>query len=361
MKYLLYTLEYPPFKGGVANYYKNLIDFWPEKNIEILDNNNNELINNKLFFLKWLPAFFVLKKRVKNHKINHIIVGQILPLGTTVWFLSKIIKLRYSVILHGMDFTYALKKTRKKILSKLILSNAEKIICGNNYLADLIKKQFPDLTNKIKVVNPGIDTRVKINNNLVDKIKNNYQLDNKFVLFSLGRLVKRKGIDRVIDALPKVLKNIPNLQYFIAGTGPDEEYLKNILQQNKTVIQNVTFLGQISEEEKWAWLNLCDTFILPSRQINDDFEGFGIVYLEANLMSKSVIASNSGGVGDAVQDNFNGLLVNPNDSNNIAETIVKIANNQNLNKKLGEQGRERVVRQFNWQNQIKILYNYLNS
>ncbi len=361
MKYLLFTLEYPPFKGGVANYYKNIVEYWPTNDIDVLHNNNNQLINSNLFTLKWTPAIFSLRKQLKKNVDNYIIVGQILPLGTVTWLLSKIIKFKYSIILHGMDFTYAMRKSRKKFITKLILINADKIICANNYLANLVKKQFPKLADKIKVVNPGVDAEIKVNNDIKTKLKNTHNLANKFILFSLGRLVKRKGIDRILEALPKIIKTIPNLKYFIVGAGPDEKYLKNILAKNKSAIQNTTFLGQISDEEKWAWLSLCHAFILPTRQIGDDFEGFGIVFLEANLMSKPVIAGDSGGVRDAVQDNLNGLMVNPESKTSITNAIIKIANNQILREKLGEQGRERTIKQFNWQNQTKKLYNYLNN
>jgi phosphatidylinositol alpha-1,6-mannosyltransferase len=360
MKYLLYTLEYPPFKGGVANYYENLVKFWPGKNIKVLNNNDEQLINNRLLILKWLPAFFVLRKKIQENKIGYILVGHILPLGTTTWLLSKISSCKYSIILHGLDFTSAIKKPRKKILTSLILSSAETIICGNNYLADLVKQKFPKISKKIKVVNPAA-AEIEPDNFLVKKIKEKYQLENKFVLFSLGRLVKRKGIDKTIEALAKIKKDLPNIKYFIAGAGPDEKYLKEILSQNTDLAKDIMFLGQISEIEKWTWFTICDAFILPSREINNDFEGFGIVYLEANLAGKPVIAGDSGGVRDAVQNNLNGLLVNSKDSNAIADAILKIYKNSDLSKKLGEQGRERVKKEFNWQNQIKKLYNYLNQ
>ncbi|MEK7097819.1 MAG: hypothetical protein AAB906_03165, partial [Patescibacteria group bacterium] len=71
MKILLFTLEYPPFWGGVANYYGNLVKNWPE-NISVLDNNDGKLIAGWLPFFRWLPLFFALSKAVKKEKIGHI-------------------------------------------------------------------------------------------------------------------------------------------------------------------------------------------------------------------------------------------------------------------------------------------------
>ncbi len=72
MKILLFTLEYPPFKGGIANYYGNLIKHWPEPDkIFILHNKGGRLIKNWLL-PKWLPAIWQLKKNIKKNKINNI-------------------------------------------------------------------------------------------------------------------------------------------------------------------------------------------------------------------------------------------------------------------------------------------------
>ncbi|MBU4015184.1 glycosyltransferase family 4 protein [Patescibacteria group bacterium] len=111
------------------------------------------------------------------------------------------------------------------------------------------------------------------------------------------------------------------------------------------------------DESRNAWYKICDIFIMPARNIKGDFEGFGIVYLEANLAGKPVIAGNSGGARDAVENGVNGLLVNPEDINEISNAIIKLAQDENLRKKLGEQGRERSIREFSWEKQAEKIYN----
>ena len=201
-KILLFTLEYPPFKGGVANVYENIVKHWPkEDNIFVLHNNENRLINNKLPVLKWLPAIWQLWRAIKpkkspqppftkeGSKINHVLVGHILPLGTAAYIISKFTKIKYSVILHGMDLTFSFKKKRKKILAKKILKKAENIICMNNYVAEIAREIICEKNyNKIKVVNPGIDNKLLTaeydsRGELIKK----YNLQNKIILFSVGR------------------------------------------------------------------------------------------------------------------------------------------------------------------------------
>lgn len=358
MKTLLFTLEYPPFKGGVANTYENIIKYWPEKeNINVLNNNDGELICNKMLFWKWIPAIFKLKKNIKANNIDHVLVGHILPLGTAAYLVSKFVNIKYSVFLHGMDLAYAMKSPKKKWLAKKILNNSENIICFNNYVAGIAEKLLKN-KNKIKVVHPGIEQAAAYDEELIASLKKKYNLYGKTKLLSLGRLVKRKGQDKVLESLPVVNGEIPNLSYVIAGTGPDEAYLKTA--NYKAGNKNVIFLGKISDEEKWAWLNLCDIFVMPSRDIDGDFEGFGIVYLEANLSGKPVIAGRCGGVEDAVANGVNGILIiNPGDVNEIAGAIVRLAKDKNLRDNLGERGRERAIREFNWEEQAEKIYNVI--
>jgi len=125
-------------------------------------------------------------------------------------------------------------------------------------------------------------------------------------------------------------------------------------------INNVIFLGEVADKEKWAWLSLCDIFIMPARNIDGDFEGFGIVYLEANLAGKPVIAGDSGGTKDAVQGAYSGILVDPENISRIAGAVIGLAQDAKLIIKLGEQGRERAINEFNWEKQIDKIYNVIH-
>lgn len=356
MKILLLTIEYPPFKGGVANYYKNLVANWPNKDeLSVLDNNNHKLLS-KTLKPAWLKSFFSLYKAIKANKISHVIVGQILPLGTVAWLLSKFMKFDYSVIIHGMDFDFALKVKRKKILTKKILAGSSCIICSNTFVAKKVKEFVAD-EKKVFVVNPGINVEYRAEEIREEKstIEANFDLSGKFVLFSVSRLVKRKGIDTSIEAVQSLVEKYPNLYYYIAGTGPDEEYL---IEKAKG-LKNIVFLGKISDKQKWVWLSCSDLFIMPSREIDGDYEGFGIVYLEANLLGKAVVAGRSGGVKDAVVDYETGILCDPLSSEDVEGAIDELYSSFVLRDELGQNGMRRAAEEFTWKEQIKKIYNII--
>lgn len=363
MKTLLFTLEYPPFKGGIANYYGNLAKYWPiSEDLKVLDNNLNELIaKNKSGFLAWWPALFVFKRRLDKEKPDYVLVGQVLPLGSIVYFWSFFKSIKYGVFLHGMDFAYSLKTPWKKFLASLILKKAAKIICANSYVASRVIEFDQNFEAKTEVVNPGIISAAPITNRHdLEALKNQYNLEGKTILLSIGRLVKRKGVDRVIEALQQLPEeNIVNLVYFIAGVGPEEKYLRALVPPE--FIKKIIFLGSLTEDEKWLWLNLSDIFIMPARDIQGDYEGFGIVYLEANLCGKAVIAGDVGGVRDAVIDNYNGLMVDSEKIDKIIEAINKLVTDPDLRANLGRQGKERAIRDFNWEKQVARLVEIISK
>jgi len=362
MRTLLFTLEYPPFKGGVANYYGQVSRYWPiGETLLILDNNRGDLIVNRRAFLAWWPAIFTFGRKIKRSRINYVLVGQILPLGTIAWLWSWFRPFKYTVFLHGMDLAYALRGQRKRWLTKLILGRADKIIAANSYVAEKTREFQASLGDKIAIINPGIGSGTPdVDPYDLRQIRKKYDLEDKIILFSLGRLVRRKGIDRTIKAITRLPENlIQGVSYFIAGAGPKEDYLRGLVPAKFS--KKIIFLGEISDEEKWAWLSLCDIFIMPSRDIKGDFEGFGIVYLEANLFSKPVIAGDSGGVRDAVVDGHNGLVINSEKTNEIKKAIVKLIENKELRLKLGRQGRERAIKKFNWEKQVQKIFNLINQ
>ena len=354
MRTLLFTLEYPPFRGGVANYYGYLSKYWPiGENLLVLDNNKKRLIKRGQI-PAWSPAYFALKRKVRLSKIDYILVGQILPLGTVAYIFSLFHPIKYSVVLHGMDFSYALRG-RKRWLTKLILNRADKIICANSYLANKVASFRSDWGNKVYKVNPGVETGMPMadRGEAQSKIEE-YHLENKTVLFSLGRLIKRKGFDmtiKALDILPD--ETLDKIIYIIAGAGPDENYLRGLISDR--LKGRVRFIGKVSEEEKWLWFKLSDIFIMPSRRIGDDFEGFGIVYLEANLAGKPVIAGEAGGVRDAVRDGRNGLMVNSDSPEDIKEAVIRLFNDAELRTKLGTFGRQRAIRDFSWEVRAKKI------
>ncbi len=357
MKYLLVTTEYSPYRGGVAHYYGNLVKHWHE-HIEVLTNAGSKLIDERLPMFKWLPSLYWIAREIKAQKIDYVMVGQILPVGTAVWLLSWVMNFKYCVFLHGLDLSMTYKTSSKKWLARQILNRADKIICANSRTAAEARGLvLPLKINKVTVVNPGIDTKPRVYDEVVIRdLKQRYDLRGKAVLLTVGRLVRRKGVDLVLEALAACTDK--SLVYVIIGSGPEEASIKELISELGLQDQ-VRLLLDVDDEEKAHWFQVADIFVMTSRDEAGDYEGFGIVYLEAGLAGKPVIAARGGGVADAVIDKETGLLVKPGDINELKAAIIKLRNYEGLRIRLGDNGRRRAQSEFNWEGQAGKIFDII--
>ena len=118
--------------------------------------------------------------------------------------------------------------------------------------------------------------------------------------------------------MSKIIKRLPNLKYLLVGEGDDMPRVKKLVKEF-SVSEYVVFTGFISDAELPYYYNLCDVFVMPSKR-----EGFGIVFLEALAYGKPVIAGNKGGSPDALLDGKLGILVDPDNVDQIANAIVDV-------------------------------------
>jgi len=360
-KALLITLEYPPQIGGVANYYANLIGSFPVGQIKILTNDTYKLVAKKWLWPKWLIAFCSIYRYVKKEKIEVLLIGQVLPLGTVAWILNKLFNLPYFVFTHALDITHPQTYRRKKWLLSKILESAEQIITVSEFTRQEIKKIIHGPNqHRITIISPGpnITPERYPHNPAFINLK---EYVNRQILLSVGRLVERKGHDQVIKALPHIVKHNPNIIYVVVGQGIYLDKLQR-LAKDLAVEQYVHFVGPLTNIQLAAMYRRATLFVMPSRELsNRDVEGFGIVYLEANSFYKPVIAGQSGGIQDAVIDGVTGFVVDPLDTQMLAKAILKILDHPELGLKMGEQGARRVQEKFSWPQQAQRLGQLLSG
>jgi phosphatidylinositol alpha-1,6-mannosyltransferase len=239
-------------------------------------------------------------------------------------------------------------------LKKLILREAAVVITISNYTKKVLLKLGVD-PSKIVIVSPGVNpNRFNPSINPIKVVKK-HSIKGKKVILTVGRLAgqeRYKGQDMVIRAMPKIVAQLPDTIYILVGDGEDRPRLKKLVQELK-LEDIVIFAGQVSNEELPSYYSACDAFVMCSREIQNEYrqkktEGFGIVFLEASACGKPVIGGRSGGIEDAVIDGETGILVDPNNIDEIAETVIKLLTGDTLAQRLGRQGRDRVVNELSW-------------
>ena len=181
----------------------------------------------------------------------------------------------------------------------------------------------------------------------------------KKVILSICRLVPRKGLDLVIQAMPHVVKERPDVIYLVGGTGPDEHRLKSMARE-LGLTDKVRFLGRIPDERMAHYYSLGDVFVMPAGSNPPDVEGFGIVFLEANACETAVIGSRTGGIPDAVIHGETGYLIEENDRKQLESYLLKLLNDEDLADRMGKKGRKRILEEATWDHVSNSLLEEMN-
>ena len=231
--------------------------------------------------------------------------------------------------------------TNPKWLRKT-LTRMDRLIVISEYTRQLLIK-WTGQTAKISVVHPALSPDVKANPAQEIEMSGNEptaQLASDEVrLLTICRLVERKGIQTVLQAIHALRREVPNLRYDIVGDGPFRTELEFLMVQ-LGITDQVRFHGGLSDKKRDELLYNCNLFVMTPFEASDgDVEGFGIVFLEAGMHGKPVIASGSGGVADAVHHQKTGWVVPAGDVNCLAIVIRHLTLDAALYQQLGMAGR----------------------
>jgi phosphatidylinositol alpha-1,6-mannosyltransferase len=253
---------------------------------------------------------------------------------------------RYLFWVHGEDVTTALTSRDFAWTMRRVHAGASLAIANSHNSARVLVENGFD-SSRIRVVHPGVDNeRFRPDLDARD-LRNRFGAGPGRLLVSVGRLQRRKGHDSVLAAMHALRSELPDLVYVIVGDGVERMRLESLARELQ-LEGRVHFEGEIPASLLPRYYSAADVFILPTRVDEGDFEGFGLVFLEAAATGTPVIAGRSGGVPEAVADGETGLLVDPTSTSELAQAIRTLVTTPHLGERLGQAGRARVLRQFSW-------------
>jgi glycosyltransferase involved in cell wall biosynthesis len=263
-----------------------------------------------------------------NPDIIHVLVE---PYGALIPFInknnSKIVVMAYSTYAYLPIVVKGMKRKFVEILTSISLGKIDSIICISKYTKEYLRGHAKDiiklsvLDRKISIVGGGVN-EVQILKKAVPPLYNSP----KEILF-VGALKPRKGLIEAIEALRFVKSDYI---YRIVGSYiSSDPYIKLV---NKKIseynLQNKIILcGQVSDSELESMYMKADLFLMLSTNNGVDFEGYGLVYIEANSKGVPVIGPSDSGVSDAIISGKTGYLVNQFDSQNVAKVIENVLQN----------------------------------
>jgi len=227
------------------------------------------------------------------------------------------------------------------------LKNASNV----TYLGDYTRRvlcRCSKIESRLHELSPGVDTNRFFPGNGGTEVREHLGLDGRFVIGAVTRLVARKGVDLLIEAMPFIRRAVPEAVLLVIGDGPRSEDLKKSALQ-RGVHAAVMFAGEVSDEELPRMYDAMDVFALPThtRKWGVDLEGLGIVFLEAAATGLPVLAGDSGGSVEAVRPGITGRVLGIEPAA-IAADIVELANDESLRRSMGEAGRQWTLDDWQW-------------
>jgi glycosyltransferase involved in cell wall biosynthesis len=355
MKILFCNYEYPPLGGGGGVINKLIAEELAKRHeVTILTSqglgapkhaveNGVNVIRVPVFFrnrlaaanfpsmMAFLPMGYIAGKKLLEHGDFDVINTHfVLPTGPLGDWLARSKNLPNVLSVHGGDLYDPSKKTsphRHAILRntvKKLLAHAD-IVVGqsSNTIQNVHQYYISDLP--CECVPLGI---VRPSNNAVAR-RTQYNLaDDDIVLVTVGRLVPRKAVDQLI----KIIKELNNkkVKLVVIGSGPEQPFLIKSAQE-LNVQDQVQFLGQVGEDEKFAILRMSDMYVSTSQH-----EGFGIVYLEAMAFKLPVVCYDYGGQTDFLKSEETGFVVNLNNKEKFKAACARLINDEALRKRISE-------------------------
>jgi phosphatidylinositol alpha-1,6-mannosyltransferase len=174
------------------------------------------------------------------------------------------------------------------------------------------------------------------------------------VALSVGRLIRRKGFDVLIDAFGRVLRRHPRAVLLIVGDGP-ERWRLEARARRSGVAAAVRFEGAVSAAALPRYYNLADVFAAPIKSEPPDVEGFGLVFLEASASGVAVVGPDRGGPCEAIVHGQTGLCVDPTSADAVANALTELFDHPDRARALGARGRAVVVERGTWDRAAQTL------
>lgn len=368
MALILLALDYPPALGGIQRYCFELARALHARGMKLLVIASRQEDAEGLDAAQPFPTVRVpsvsktadalalsaavekaLRDDLLGEPVTALLAGKWAPEGVAALLLRRRLGLPFAVLGYGREMTLTGGNIMKWLVQRSVLRGAAGGLAISHYTAgQMARRGLPP--SRAAVVYAGVNPSAFAPRlEQVEALRRRLGLGPEPVLLTVSRLVVRKGQDQVLRALPSVREQVGSLRYVIAGSGPEGPRLRE-LSRSLGLQDSVLFVPEVLDEDLPALYALADVFVMPSRDLpGEPIEGFGLVYLEANLCGTPAIGGNTGGTADAILDGETGLLVNPEQPAEIAAALVRLLQDRPLAQRLAAAGAARVRAAFTWE------------
>lgn len=361
MKVFVPTADYPPIEGGISTVTvqvaRELAALGHDVSMAAPRLRGQEdfdagepyrVVRYRGYGLGWLRLLPMLAASWSPAKGADLIVGINVAYGGIIGRLLRRVRgTRYIVLAYGYEFLKFRRQSFPARLLRGVYAHAAKVVAISRFTQEALVG-FGVAPGQVAVVHPGAVPADKTPETTLADVRRKYLLEGRKALLAVGRLMPRKGHMTLVRALPRIVERFPDTMVVVVGRGP---MMQPVIQEARAlnVRDHILMPGRLPDETVAALYDACDVFVLPTgTDEGGQVEGFGLVFTEAHAHGKPVVAGRSGGVTDAVEDGRTGLLVDPDDPDAVADAVLKLLGDQDLARRLGENGLARVKEELNW-------------
>jgi glycosyltransferase involved in cell wall biosynthesis len=223
-----------------------------------------------------------------------------------------------------------------------LINQSYEVICCSDYMANQVSSTFNVESERLHVIPNGVNVSKFGGRVSTLPIKRRYAKNRERIVCFVGRLVHEKGVHVLIGAVPKVLAEMPNVNFVIVGEGGMKDYLAKEAY-DFGVADHVFFTGFVNEETLISIYRACDVAVFPSL-----YEPFGITALEAMAAKTPVVVTDTGGLAEIVQHEKTGIKVYVDNSDSLAWGILRVLKNPGFADRIRENGYRKVLREYDW-------------
>lgn len=364
-KILCITNDFGPRAGGIETFVIGLIERMPKNSVIVFTSSQE---GSAPFDAKWMSEYGVevirdrsrillpslrigvkVRALVKSRAITTVFFGAAAPLALLSQGLRRAGVRKIVALTHGHEVWWS-KVWPFSLMMRRIGNGVDHLTYLGEFTQLNISKALTQHAREAMIkIAPGIDTEHFAPRSDATALRRELGLAEKKVIVSVGRLVHRKGQDRLIESMPEILTRIPQAHILFVGDGPYKDHLVT-LADKLGVNSHITFIGRIQFADLPRYICVGDIFAMPSRSrlAGLEVEGLGIVYLEASACGLAVIGGQSGGAPDAVLEGETGFAVDGTSPAAIAQAAITLLSQPQLATRLGAQGREWILAHWQW-------------
>jgi len=268
---------------------------------------------------------------VRRHRATAVCVCDNNINGWIVLLARYVLRLRALVYCHGDDLLE--HDPRDVRTQRRWFRHAHRVVAAGEFAASRLREYFGVPEDRLLVITNGVDIERFRPMPADPALRARLGLEGRRVIIAATRLVPRKGVDRLIEALPEVLASHPDVTLLVVGDGEQRSALEAMARDLP-----VRFVGSVAPDEVPHYYALADMMALPNRAQPGEVDGLPLVFLEAQACGLPVIGGRAGGTAEAVRDGETGVLVDGNDPHAIAAAVTRLLDDPSLAARLAEAG-----------------------